>query len=249
MTSTTPHSTTDEAATLQLWRGVERAEWDRAQLAAPYADDAKVAAMTAEVVEAGRTLFQIHRLHQDERQHVAKLLEAFALPQGATVLDLGCGVGTMAAHMKALRPDLEITLLNISPSQLERCPPEFEQWQGDFHHVPLQGRQFDAVMVCYALGHARLEEIAKEIGRLVKPFGQALFFDLFTFEYAPALTDRLGYVAYLPARLADELALHHLHVEDSFEPVPAIPEQWVLDDVGADTFANVAPLIMRFRKE
>lgn len=238
-----------DTALLTQWRQLERAEWDRAQQAAPYANDETVAAMTEQVVAAGRTLFQIHRLHQDERQHVAKLLDCFQLPQGATVLDLGCGIGTMAAHMKALRPDLEITLLNISPSQLARCPAEFEQWQGDFHHVPLQGRQFDAVMICYALGHARLEEIAKEIARLVKPMGQALFFDLFTFEYAPAMTDRLGYVAYLPARLAEELALHHVHIEDSFEPVPAVPEQWVLDDVGADTFENVAPLIMRFRKE
>jgi SAM-dependent methyltransferase len=64
----------------------------------------------------------------------------------ATVLELGCGGGSLASHLKA---HFRLTLTDISPEMLEqsrRVNPECEHVLGDMRTIDL-GRTFDLVFV------------------------------------------------------------------------------------------------------
>lgn len=233
---------------IKQWREAELAEFNRAREVAPYNNDALVSSLTDQMVKQGHRLFQIYRLADTDKAHVRKLMELFKLPLGAKVLDMGCGVGAMADIMRKLRPDLEIVLLNISPSQLESCPAGFYKVQGDMQAVPLESASFDAVMVCYAVGHAELWKMAGEIGRLLKPGGLALFADIFSDGYAPNITEALGYVAYNPGRLMQELSLRGIVFEQCITPKEFTLPLWILREAGGATFEGVMPMAMRYRK-
>ncbi len=223
-------------------------EFCRASSVAPYKDDAKVSELTQSMLDAGKRLFQLYRLHEDDDMHVARLLELMELPIGARVLDIGCGVGTMAIILHCMRPDLVITLVNISQAQLNMCPPEFERIQADMHAIPVIANSFDAVMICYALGHSLLPQLASELSRLLAPGGQAMIVDIFARSHAPNLAPLLGYVGYVPSRVIDELELVGLGLEKHLGENEFDLPEWIRASLPVDALKGVIPLAMRFRK-
>lgn len=79
------------------------------------------------------------------------LIEACDQPP-RTLLELGCGGGSNAAHLKAR---FEITLVDRSPEMLNVCRalnPECNHVEGDLRVVRL-GRQFDVVFIQDAIAH------------------------------------------------------------------------------------------------
>src|SRR5262245_16055239 len=69
-----------------------------------------------------------------------------ARPRPRSLLELGCGGGSLAANLKR---HLALTLVDLSPQMLAVCRatnPECETAQGDMRDVRL-GRSFDAVLV------------------------------------------------------------------------------------------------------
>ncbi|WP_313824033.1 class I SAM-dependent methyltransferase [Leclercia sp.] len=233
--------------TIDQWRAVEQAEYERAQKVSPYHDDAAIAAITQHITAQGHRLFQLFRSDADDAEHVANLLDVFRLPIGARVLDLACGVGAMSELIHQQLPDLDITLQNISESQLALCSDRFKKIHCDFHAVPAPDASFDAVILCYALGHSRLHELTQEISRLVRPGGVAAFFDIFTTTYVPDLTDQIGYVAYSPVRLVEEMELAGFRMTDSrdeYYPDQAL-EGFMLPEKILD---SITPFAMRFVK-
>lgn len=236
----------DPLNAIEQWRAVERAEYERAQKVSPYHDDAVIAAITQHITGRGHRLFQIYRSSADDAEHVANLLDVFKLPIGARVLDLACGIGAMAELIHQQLPDLDITLQNVSGSQLALCGDRFEKIHCDFHAVPAPDASFDAVILCYALGHSRLHELTREISRLLRPGGVAAFFDIFTSTYAPAVTDQLGYVAYSPVRLVEEMELAGFRMTDSrneYHPDPELESQ-----MAPGILDSITPFAMRFIK-
>jgi SAM-dependent methyltransferase len=74
-----------------------------------------------------------------------RLCESSTIPVH-TLLELGCGGGSNASHLKR---HFQMTLLDLSPNMLEisrRLNPECEHIQGDMRAVRL-GRTFDAVLI------------------------------------------------------------------------------------------------------
>ena len=95
-----------------------------------------------------------------------------------TLLELGCGGGNNASHMKK---HFEMTLVDLSPGMLavsSSLNPECEHIQGDMREVRI-GRLFDAVFIHDAITYITTEEdLHKTIETAFihcKPGGAALF--------------------------------------------------------------------------
>jgi SAM-dependent methyltransferase len=77
-------------------------------------------------------------------------------PRPRTLLELGCGGGSLAANLKR---DFALTLTDLSPQMLDVCRaenPECEVLPGDMRTLRL-GRTFDAVLVHDAIMYAASE--------------------------------------------------------------------------------------------
>lgn len=154
----------------------------------------RIAQATRCAMDAGATILQIFQLGPDERAHVAELLSFFSPPANARVLDIGCGIGTVADMMKSIRPDLSFMLLNTNAWQLEHCSPDHKQCQADMHCTGLGSASFDAIMVNYAIGYARLKEAAAEFYRLLRDGGILFIWDIE--GHSPTLLECLEYRSY-----------------------------------------------------
>jgi SAM-dependent methyltransferase len=81
------------------------------------------------------------------------------LPQGAEVLDLGCGKGRLARLLAEARPDLAVTGMDFSEAMLDAARAESPDktnpaWiLGDARHWPLAADRMDAVLAMDLLAH------------------------------------------------------------------------------------------------
>jgi SAM-dependent methyltransferase len=101
------------------------------------------------------------------------LIETPSVPP-RTVLDLGCGGGSLAFHLKAF---LQLTLSDISPQMLDvsrQVNPECEHVLGDMRTLDL-GRQFDLVFIhdaiMYAVDDKAVRATLATAGRHARPGG------------------------------------------------------------------------------
>lgn len=115
--------------------------------------------------------------------------------RGATLLELGCGGGNNASHLKT---DFRCTLTDLSPEMLlqsARINPECEHVQGDMRDLRL-GRTFDAVLVhdavTYLTTEAELRSAMETAYLHCRPGGVALVATDFTRESFVAGTDHGG---------------------------------------------------------
>ncbi len=105
-------------------------------------------------------------------------LESACAKPPRTLLELGCGGGNNASHLKE---HFRMTLTDLSPSMLavsRRLNPECEHVQGDMRELRL-GRRFDAVFVHDAISYLTSKE---DLGQAIetafvhcRPGGAALF--------------------------------------------------------------------------
>jgi phosphoadenosine phosphosulfate reductase len=122
----------------------------------------------------GLTVLQPYRFGPSDEAHTIYLLSVAEFPTGASVLDIGCGVGGCAALMRELRPDLKFTLLNFSQTQLDECPDGFTKCLADAHALPFASKSFDAVMFNAALGNMDFNRAFLEASRVLKVSGVML---------------------------------------------------------------------------
>ncbi len=95
--------------------------------------------------------------YPEEAAFYRRLFEKHAVRPPRTFLDLGCGAGHVAFHMK---PGLAATLVDLSPAMLalsRRLNPQCEHVEGDMRSVRL-GRLFDAVLLHDAVSHMTTRE-------------------------------------------------------------------------------------------
>ncbi|HVQ24526.1 MAG TPA: class I SAM-dependent methyltransferase, partial [Planctomycetota bacterium] len=109
-----------------------------------------------------------------------------AMPQGARVLDAGCGPGSWP---HPLRPDLDITAFDIKfPPGPPRRGRLVHVFRGDLARLPLRSDLFDLTVCHYVLEHVtELAACCDELVRVTKPGGQLYL----SVPRAAAFDDRL----------------------------------------------------------
>ncbi|MEN6342229.1 MAG: class I SAM-dependent methyltransferase [Methanospirillum sp.] len=99
------------------------------------------------------------------------------IPDGASVLEIGCGDGRTLTALDLLR--CTVVGLDRAPAALALCRPPsgrppYLLVRGDGRRLPFCDRSFDAVLLLHVLGHGLLEErrsMAAEAVRVTAPGG------------------------------------------------------------------------------
>ena len=132
--------------------------------------------------------------YAEEAAFYTKVLTESCNP--TTVLELGCGGGNNASHMKK---HFELTLVDLSEEMLEvsrRLNPECEHLVGDMRDLRLE-REFDAVFIhdaiCYITGRHDLSATFETAFIHCKPGGGALFCPDYVQETFSEGTDHGGH--------------------------------------------------------
>ena len=116
--------------------------------------------------------------HEDEATVYRALLEGAVDGPASTLLELGCGAGNNAWHLKAR---FHCVLTDLAPAMLERSRrqnPECEHALGDMRTLRL-GRTFDLVLVhdaiCYMTTEDDLRAVVRTAWEHTRPGGAAVF--------------------------------------------------------------------------
>ncbi|MDH6580760.1 SAM-dependent methyltransferase [Kitasatospora sp. MAP5-34] len=105
---------------------------------------------------------------------VSQLLDAAAVGEGARVLDVGTGTGTVAAA--ACERGAKVTAVDAEPSMVElagQTAPSAEVVTAVLPELPFEDSAFDAVVGNFVLNHVgRPRDALAELRRVVRPGGR-----------------------------------------------------------------------------
>lgn len=211
---------------------------------------------TQECAAQGMRVLNAFLLADSEQAHVARLLELMAPPEGATVLDAGCGIGEVAKLMREARPDLSFRLLNISEGQLAQCPagPGFERVLGDYNAIPLPDASVDCVMFNFSLCHAPDWLTAlREAARVVRDDGILFIFDMVRSKDGSnaLMAELLQAGAYRGWQVVDVASRAGFEVAEALGHVPAVyrlREAFGAQPVYDTVFDGVVPFTARLHR-
>lgn len=146
---------------------------------------------------------ETYRLHAQARlawpQESAILLR-FGLQDGMSVLDLGCGPGSLSEHLLALLPHSQIIALDNEPAMIERARQLFPQTDDDRLHF-VQASVMDTGLaeksVDFAFARFVFQHLSDPVGaarealRILKPKGRFALIEVdeigFPVVFEPAL--------------------------------------------------------------
>jgi ubiquinone/menaquinone biosynthesis C-methylase UbiE len=127
----------------------------------------------------------IHGTHAEEQERLARLnaltnqafVEYLEIGSSDTVLEVGSGLGILAAEVAKCVPDGEVVGIEYSPDQLAAVrvsAPNLRFHQGDAHDLPFTEGSFDVVYCRYLLEHvADPLQVLREMHRVLRPGGRA----------------------------------------------------------------------------
>lgn len=141
-------------------------------------DAEQIETPTAFMMQNGIYFFHVHRFAHDDVAHALKMFKWADPPKGARILDIGCGVGAMAATWAAFDETLRFSCLNISKYQLSLVPDAFEKVHGDMQNMPFEDASFDSAICCFTIGHGDHEAVFKEAARVLRPGGAFFLYDM-----------------------------------------------------------------------
>lgn len=112
------------------------------------------------------------------------LLDALGAVEGLRVLELGCGAGDLSLEL--LRRGARLTAVDLSPAMAElageRARLHRPDAKADFRvasaeSLGLPAESFDLVVGKWVLHHADVAATAREVRRVLRPGGRAVFFE------------------------------------------------------------------------
>ena len=119
-------------------------------------------------------------------------------PQLKSVLDIGCGAGNYSVKLSQKKPDIDITLVDLSHPMLDRAAERVQTLtagnvdmrKGDFRSIDFGSEKFDVIIATAVLHHLRddkdWETAFKKLFDLLNVGGSIWIFDL-VHQSAPAL--------------------------------------------------------------
>jgi ubiquinone/menaquinone biosynthesis C-methylase UbiE len=124
----------------------------------------------------------IQRFVVREARFMQQLIDRSDIRAGQSVLDVGCGTGTLALMVKRTHPDAKVFGLDADPEMLAIARAksaeqalEAEFSQGFASEMPYPDRSFDRVLSTLMIHHLKTPEkkqMAHEVARVLKPGGQ-----------------------------------------------------------------------------
>lgn len=116
-------------------------------------------------------------------RRVARDVTALRLPDGARVLDVGTGPGTMPRRIAASAPGLLIDAIDVSPEMIawaqQEATPGVTFAVADVAALPWPDATFDVVVSTLSQHHwADVDAGLREVRRVLRPGGQAWVYDM-----------------------------------------------------------------------
>jgi SAM-dependent methyltransferase len=117
------------------------------------------------------------------------------LPEGSTVLELGCGPGTDAGELSARRRYVGLDISPVQVSIARQRVPRAMFVVGDLTTVTFRPSVFDGVVAFYAFNHVPLGEVHSALEasfEVLRPGGHLMLAALPTFEANDRVEEWLG---------------------------------------------------------
>lgn len=114
------------------------------------------------------------------------LVEKFSRTDSFSILDVGCGTGSLTIDLARTFPKAKITAVDLSFPYLKLAQKKLNKFprvgflQGNAEDLPFKDQTFDAVVSCYLfheLPRTAREKVIQEMNRLKKPTGVAAITD------------------------------------------------------------------------
>ena len=115
------------------------------------------------------------RLAALNRMTNAAFIRFLDVPAGARVLEVGSGLGLLAAAVASASDDVRVVGVEVSAEQIAAAAagPRVTYRQGDAHALDFPDSSFDLVYARYLLEHvARPDVVLQEMRRVVRPGGR-----------------------------------------------------------------------------
>jgi len=119
------------------------------------------------------------------------------LPAKASIVDIGCGSGFIAFHLRGLRGG---EVMGVDVLDVLQAPIPFQPFDGQT--LPFTDSTFDAALFCYVLHHTREPQaLLAEARRVVRPGGVIVIYEdvphswwdwAFAWRHSLAWTSRTG---------------------------------------------------------
>jgi SAM-dependent methyltransferase len=98
---------------------------------------------------------------------------AHVLPPRADILDVGCGNGFIAHHLRGM---LGTTVVGLDVGDSPDARINYLPYDG--RHFPVKDQSFDAVLLCYVLHHAHDPRLVlNEVSRVLREGGVAIIYE------------------------------------------------------------------------
>lgn len=136
-----------------------------------------------------------------EDYRLVAIREKLGSLEGLRLLDLGCGKGRFATHLRA--GGASVIGLDVAPAMLRGAPEAFARVQGTALRLPFADGVFDAVVAIEVIQHwptVGVEQGLDECRRVLRPGGQILIVD----RNAAALNSQRPWLPALVVKRLDE---------------------------------------------
>ena len=141
-------------------------------------------------IQAGQNSIMDSVLVSDLMEKVIKAMN----PNARTACDIGCGAGNYALRVLRQFPEIELTLIDLSPNMLDRAVQRITEQkgkikariEGDIRNVALEPEAFDVMTAAAVLHHLRSRQewdgVMRKIYRALKPGGMFWLWDLVKYD-------------------------------------------------------------------